>query len=86
MNIESKYFATSDVNEFTSEILIEKIIENELVDESHISEFADNSNLATLGIRGEWKAEQDKIVKLQTFDSSCFCGKSLLKIMECKII
>ena len=30
----------------------------------------------------ELKAEQDKIVKFQTFDSSYFCGKLILKMME----
>ena len=34
------------------------------------------SKLSTLVTKAELKTEQDKIVRLQTFDSSYFCGKS----------
>ena len=34
-----------------------------------------NTKLATLAIKVELKAEQDKIVKLQTYDYSYFFGK-----------
>ena len=61
-----------------------------LVDKSDISNlvkyFVLNTKLAILASKAELKAEQDKIVKLQVFDSSFFRGKIHLKIMTCKII
>ena len=59
-DIEKKYFTTSDYNKFTSEILDAKI----------------KLKVATLATRAELKAEQDKIVKLQTHDLSYFLGKT----------
>ena len=51
-----------------------------IVDRSNISGFIDNSNLekkiATLVTNTELKVKQDRIVKLQAFDSSYFRGKS----------
>ena len=35
-----------------------------------------NKKVATLATKAELKAEQDKIIKLEAFDSSYFCGKS----------
>ena len=35
-----------------------------------------DKKIATLKPKAELKAKQDKILKLQTFNSSCFCGKS----------
>ena len=56
-----------------------KIKENKLVDQSNISSlvknFDLNTKLATLARKAELKEEQDKIWKLQTFDSGCFCSK-----------
>ena len=53
--------------------------EKGLVDKSDISGFIDSSGLdkklATLATKADLKAEQDKIVKLQVFDSSYFRGK-----------
>ena len=53
--------------------------EKGLVDKSDISGFIDSSGLdkklPTLATKADLKAEQDKIVKLQVFDSSYFCGK-----------
>ena len=61
-------------------MLNKKIKEKKLVDKSAISGFIDNSDLdikvAILATKAELKAEPDKIVKLQTFDSSYFRGKS----------
>ena len=62
------------------EILNAEIKEEELVHKSYISGFIDkldlDKNIATLETKAELKAEQDKIVKLQTFDFSYFCGIS----------
>ena len=62
------------------EILNANIKEKELVKKSDISGFIDNSNLdkkiAARTTKVELKAEKDKIVKLQAFDSSYFCYKS----------
>ena len=61
-----------------------------LVDKSDISGFIDNSDLdkkiATLATKAELKSKQDKLAKRQSFDSSYFRGKIILKIMEHKII
>ena len=54
--------------------------QKELVDTSASAGFTDNANLdqkvATLEAKAKLKAEQEKIIKLQAFDSSYFCGKS----------
>ena len=80
MDIESEYFTTSNYNKFTRNILDAKIKEKELVDESAITGFINNSDwnkeVATLATKAELKAEEDKIVKLQAFYSNYFCSKS----------
>ena len=61
-----------------------------LVDKSDKSGFIDNSDLdkkmATLATKAELKSKQDKLAKRQSFDSSYFRRKIILKIMEHKII
>ena len=51
-----------------------------MVNESNIFGFIYNSDLekkiAILATKAGLKAEQDKIVKLQAFKSSCFCDKN----------
>ena len=63
-----------------NEISDNKIKEKKLVNESYITGFINSSDLdqkiTTLKTKAELKAERDKIVKLQAFDSSYFCGKS----------
>ena len=63
-----------------NEISDNKIKEKKLVNESYITGFINSFDLdqkiTTLKTKAELKAEQDKIVKLQAFDSSYFCGKS----------
>ena len=54
-------------------ILLQLIRINLQVKGVDISEIA---KVATLATKAELKAEQDKIIKLQAFDSSYFCGKS----------
>ena len=39
-----------------------------------------NTKLATLAIKEELKAEQDKIVNLEAFASSFLCGKSYFEV------
>ena len=77
-----KYFTTSDYNKFTSDILDAKIKQKELINKSHISNLVRNSDfntkLATLATKTELKAEQYKIVKLESFDPSNFHDKSIL--------
>ena len=78
--IEGKYFTSSDYNKFTSNIFNAKIKQKKLVKKSHISNlikfFDFNTKLASWSAKAELKAEQEKIVKLETFDSIHFCGKS----------
>ena len=54
--------------------------EKRLVDKSDISGFINDCDLdkkiAILATKTELKKEQDKIIKLQAFDSSYFSGKS----------
>ena len=54
--------------------------EKRLVGKSNISNVVKGSNLntklATLAIKAELKAEQNKIVKLEVLDSNYFLGKS----------
>ena len=80
LEVEGKYITISDQNKFTSDILHAKIKQKELVNKSHISNLVKNSdlntNLSTLATKAELKAEQDKIVKLQTHDLSYFLGKN----------
>ena len=78
--MRKKYFTASDYNKFTKVILDAKIKVKGLVDKSGISNLAKNSDLsskfATSATKPKLKAEQDKIVKLQAFDSNYVHGKS----------
>ena len=78
--IERKYFTNSSYNKFASDILHAKIKQKELVNKSNICNLVKNSDLnttlATLPTKEELKVEQDKIAKLQAFDSSHFHGKN----------
>ena len=68
--IEGKSITDSNYNKFTSDILDTKIKKKELVNKSDISNLMKDFDLkikhATLGTKAELKAEQNKIVKLQT--------------------
>ena len=72
--MEARYFITSGYNKFTSEILNTKIKENKLIDKSDNSIFVErsrlNKKLATLATNVELTTEQDKIARVQAFDSS----------------
>ena len=82
LDIKSKYFTASDYSKFTNGKLDLKIKQKQLADKSDIAGFINNSDLnkkvATLATKAELKAEQEKIIKLQAFDSSYFRGKSYL--------
>ena len=71
------YFTSSDYNKFMSEIIDTKI--KELVNKSNISRFINDSDLnkkiETLATKAELNAEQDKLVKLETYDLNYFLGK-----------
>ena len=60
-----------------SEIIDTKI--KELVNKSNISRFINDSDLnkkiETLATKAELNAEQDKLVKLETYDLNYFLGK-----------
>ena len=77
IEIEGKYFTTSDYNKFMSDILDAEIKYQEIVNRSDISNLVENSDwntrLATLAKKEELEAAQDKIEKLEAFDSSLFC-------------
>ena len=66
---------------FASDVLDAKIKQKALVNISDISNLVKNSDLnskfATLATKAALKAEQDKTLKLQTFDLNHFLGKIL---------
>ena len=80
LDIESKYFSTSYYNEITNKIIDDKVKEKKLVNETTISRVMNNSDLnkriEELATKVDLKAEQNKILKLQAFDSSYFPSKS----------
>ena len=73
---ERKYFTTSDYDKFTGKTLDAKIKGKGLIDKSSVSNLVKESDLnrkiTTLTTKGELKAEQGNIVKLQAFNSSYF--------------
>ena len=79
-DIKDKYLSTFDYNKFTNNIFDEKITANKLVNESGLNEkikiLATKEEIEKLAIKAELKVEQDKIVKLQTYDLSHFIGQS----------
>ena len=79
-DIKNKYFTTSDYNKFTSNIRDAKITwKNKLVNEFGLNEKIKTlatEEIKTLATKAELKAEQDKIVKLQTYDLSLCIGQS----------
>ena len=96
MDIDSKYFPIVNIfllnnlninvlylifyNKFTNNILDAKIKNKNLINESDIFGFVNNSDLdkeiATLTTKAKVKVDQDKIAKLQAFHSSYFHSKS----------
>ena len=76
------------LNEFIGEIIDAKIKEKALLDKSDICEFKDNSDLdkkiEILAPKAELKADQYKIVKLESFLTSSV--KVILKMMAHKSV
>ena len=49
---------------------------NESILDEKMKALATKEEIKKLATKTELNAEQDKIIKIQTFDLSCFCGKS----------
>ena len=77
---EGKFITISDYNKFLSDIIAAQIKQKELVNKSDISNLVKssdlNTQLETLATEWKLKAEQDKIVKLQSHDINYFLGKT----------
>ena len=73
--IRKKYFTTSGYSKFTSNTLDAKIIQKNLVNESDWDRKIKEER-KKLAKKAELKAEQEKIVKFQTYYSSLFIGQS----------
>ena len=71
MRIGKKYFTTSDCNKFTSNIFDARITQKKFVNESEL----DKKKKAS-ATKAELKVEQDKIVKLKTYDYHIFISQS----------
>ena len=89
LDIETKYFTTSDYNKFMSEILNTKIKEKGLVNKSDISRLVKkidlNTNLTILATKADLKTEQGKIVKLSAFRLNYFLVKNFLVMLAFKL-
>ena len=74
LEIQSNYITTADCNKFTKNILANNIKSKGFLDKFYIAGFINNIELnkkvATLATKARLKADQDKIIKLQAFDSS----------------
>ena len=79
-DIKNNYLTTADYNKFTSNILHKKITSEKVVNESILNEeiktWVTKEEMGTLTTKAELKAEQGKIVKLQTYDWSLFISQS----------
>ena len=74
LEMGKKYFTTSDLNKFTSNTLDAKITQKKLVNEYDL-----NEKIKTLATKAELKAEEDKMVELQTYDLSLFISQRSYK-------
>ena len=72
-DIEKQYFTVSDYNKFTKNAWCKNKRKGG-VKNSDL-----NTKLATRATKAELKAEQEKIMTLQVFNSNYFCGKSHFK-------
>ena len=79
-DIKDRYFTTSDYNNFKNNILDEKMTAKNLVNDSVSNEklkrLAAKEEIKKLPTAAELKAQQDKIVNLQTYDLSLFISQS----------
>ena len=73
-DIKSKYITTAGFNKFTKDVVGNKIKGEGLVNKCDITGFINNADLdkyvAKLATKAELKVEQEKILKLEAFDSS----------------
>ena len=80
LDIEAKYFSSSDYNQFKGEILDANIKEKGLFGKFDIYWFKNKSDfdkkIATLVMKVELEAEEDKITRLKALAFRCFRGKS----------
>ena len=76
-------YYSADYNNFSKDIVANKIKSKGLVNKSDIVGMINNADLdkkvATLATKAELKAEQDRITKSKAFDSNYFRGKSHFK-------
>ena len=82
-DIKKKYFIASDYNKFMNNILDAKITAKKLVNKSGLNEkintLAKREEIKLLATKTELKAEQNKIVKLETYE---LLVKVTLSMME----
>ena len=75
-DIKNKCFTTFDYNKFPNNTLNGKITATKLVNQSGLNKMVKpltkEAEIKKLATKAELKAEQDKIVKLQTYDLSLF--------------
>ena len=78
--MENKYFTTSNYNKFTNNTLDTKITQKKLANEYDFNEkiktLTTKEEIKALPGKAELKLEQDKIVKLETYDLSLFIDPS----------
>ena len=79
--LEIKKDTALNYNKFINNILDANIKEEKLVNESDIKGFVNNSDIGnkmkTLATKTKLKIEQDKIIKLQTYDLITFICQSI---------
>ena len=75
-----KIYITSDYDKFTRNTIDTKITQKRLISEYDLNEkiktLATKEEIKTLVIKEELKSEENKIVKLQTYDLSLLIGQS----------
>ena len=75
-DIKNKCFTTFDYNKFPNNTLNGKITATKLVNQSGLNKMVKpltkEAEIKKLATKAELKAEQDKIVKLQTYDLDLF--------------
>ena len=78
LDIEAKYFSTSDFNQFMGQIRDVKIKKIGLVNRSTVAGFRDkahlNKKVVILKTKAELKSDQNKMIKLKAFGSCYFHG------------
>ena len=86
-HIESRYITTTDYSKLSEDIINNNIKSKGLVNKNDFAGSINNTNLgkkkvATLATKSELKADQDKMLKLQEFDSVLLLVKVTLIMMD----